>query len=209
MRKEGRMRNGEQKGGMEVYVCIYNMATHFSILAGRILKDRGTWQATVHWGCKESDTTERLNTHTYTFIHTHIYITYQKLSPANLCGINTRTLQTGSLEISEVPFINPKEIMTCGIQSGTLSDASLICHHSLKMGSLCARTLSRFSPTLCDPMDYSPPGSSVNRIFPARILEWVAMPSSRGSSRLRDQTRVSCISCTPSRFFTCEPPTGR
>ena len=48
MRKEGRMRNGEQKGGMEVYVCIYNMATHFSILAGRILKDRDTWQAKVH-----------------------------------------------------------------------------------------------------------------------------------------------------------------
>ena len=110
---------------------------------------------------------------------------------------------------TQAPGLGAKEIMTCGIQSGTLSDASLICHHSLKMGSLCARTLSRFSPTLCDPMDYSPPGSSVNRIFPARILEWVAMPSSRGSSRLRDRTRVSCISCTPSRFFTCEPPTGR
>ena len=37
-------------------------------------------------------------------------------------------------------------------------------------------------PTLCDPMDHSPPGSSVNGIFPAQILEWVAMLSSRGSS---------------------------
>ena len=36
--------------------------------------------------------------------------------------------------------------------------------------------------TLCDPMDYSPPGSSVHGILQARILEWVAMPSSRGSS---------------------------
>ena len=35
-------------------------------------------------------------------------------------------------------------------------------------------------PTLCDPMDYSPPGSSVHGIFQARILEWVAMSSSRG-----------------------------
>ena len=35
-------------------------------------------------------------------------------------------------------------------------------------------------PTLCDPMDHSPPGSSVQRIRQARILEWVAMPSSRG-----------------------------
>ena len=36
--------------------------------------------------------------------------------------------------------------------------------------------------TLCDPMDCSPPGSSVHGILQARILEWVAMPSSRGSS---------------------------
>ena len=48
-------------------------------------------------------------------------------------------------------------------------------------------------PTLCDPMDCSPPGSSVHGILPARILEWVAMPSSRGSSRPRDRTRVSHI----------------
>ena len=34
-------------------------------------------------------------------------------------------------------------------------------------------------PTLCNPMDYSPPGSSVHGILQARILEWVAMPSSR------------------------------
>ena len=48
--------------------------------------------------------------------------------------------------------------------------------------------LSRFSwdPTLCDLMDCSPPGSSVHGILQARILEWVAMPSSRGSSRARD-----------------------
>ena len=50
-------------------------------------------------------------------------------------------------------------------------------------------------PTLCDPMDYSPPGSSVHGILRARILEWVAMLSSRGSSRPRDQTHVFCISC--------------
>ena len=47
--------------------------------------------------------------------------------------------------------------------------------------------------TLWNPMDYSPPGSSVHRILQARILEWVAMPSSRGSSQSRDGTRVSCI----------------
>ena len=49
--------------------------------------------------------------------------------------------------------------------------------------------------TLCDPKDCSPPDSSVHGILQARILEWVAMPSSRGSSQPRDQTHVSCIEC--------------
>ena len=48
-------------------------------------------------------------------------------------------------------------------------------------------------PTLCEPMDRSPPGSSVHGIFQARILGWVAISFSRGSSRLRDRTQVSLI----------------
>ena len=51
-------------------------------------------------------------------------------------------------------------------------------------------------------MDCSLPGSSVHGIFQARILEWVAMPSSRGSSQPRDQTQMSHVSCIGSRFFT-------
>ena len=54
-------------------------------------------------------------------------------------------------------------------------------------------------PTLCNPMDYSPPGSSVHESLQARILEWAAIPFSRGSSQPRDQTQVSCIA---GRFFT-------
>ena len=50
-------------------------------------------------------------------------------------------------------------------------------------------------PTLCDPMDCSPPGSSVHGILQARILLRVAISSSRGSSRPRDQTCVSSSSC--------------
>ena len=49
--------------------------------------------------------------------------------------------------------------------------------------------------TLCDSMDCSPPGSSVRGILKARILEWVSMPSSRGSSPPRDRTHISCVSC--------------
>ena len=48
-------------------------------------------------------------------------------------------------------------------------------------------------PTLCGPTDCSPPGSSLHGILQATILEWVAISFSRGSSRLRDQTRVSCV----------------
>ena len=55
-------------------------------------------------------------------------------------------------------------------------------------------------------MDCSLPGSSVHGIFQARILEWVAMPSSRGSSRIRDQSQVTCVSCIDKpvlyQFFT-------
>ena len=53
--------------------------------------------------------------------------------------------------------------------------------------------------TLCDLMDCSPLGSSIHGILQARMLEWVATLFSRGSSRPRDQTQVSCIA---GRFFT-------
>ena len=55
----------------------------------------------------------------------------------------------------------------------------------------CAQALSCVQ--LYDPMDYSPPGSSVHGILQARILEWAAFPSSRGSSWPRDRTHVSSI----------------
>ena len=64
--------------------------------------------------------------------------------------------------------------------------------------------------TLCDPMNYRSPGSSVHGILQARILEWVAMPFSRGSNPPRDRTRISYISCsgrqepTPSLPLTLE-----
>ena len=46
--------------------------------------------------------------------------------------------------------------------------------------------IAQSCPTLCDPMDCSPPGSSVRGILQARILEWVAISSSRGSSQPGD-----------------------
>ena len=65
-------------------------------------------------------------------------------------------------------------------------------------------------PTLCDPMDCSPPGSCVHGILQVRILEWVAISSSRRSSRPRDQTHVSRVSCVSpvlaGAFFTTVTP---
>jgi len=62
------------------------------------------------------------------------------------------------------------------------------------------------SVQLCDPINRRPSGSSVHGILQARILEWVALSYSRGSSRPRDGMRVSRVSCTGRWFFTTAPP---
>ena len=64
---------------------------------------------------------------------------------------------------------------------------------------VAACLITQSCPTLCDPMDYSLPGSSVHGIFQARVLEWVAISFSRASSQPRDQMQVSRIA---GRFLT-------
>ena len=59
--------------------------------------------------------------------------------------------------------------------------------------SLGLKVKVKSCPTLCDPVDCRPSGSSVHGISQARILEWVAISFSRGSSRPRDRTQVFCI----------------
>ena len=68
---------------------------------------------------------------------------------------------------------------------------------------VCAKSL-QLCPTLCDPIDCTPPGSSVHGILQARILEWVAMPSSKGASQPRDRALIR-ISCIADGFFIAEP----
>ena len=58
---------------------------------------------------------------------------------------------------------------------------------------------TRLCPILCDPMDCSPPGSSVHGILQTRILEWAAIPFSRGSSQPRDRTQVSTFTVWATR----------
>jgi len=65
----------------------------------------------------------------------------------------------------------------------------------LSCSSLCCAAAMLLCPTFCDPMDCSPPGSSVRGIFQARMLEWVAISFSRVSSQYKNWISVSCISC--------------
>ena len=65
-----------------------------------------------------------------------------------------------------------------------------------------ACSVTQSCPALCGPMDYSPPGSSVPGILQARVLEWVAMPSCRGSARPRDPARSSVFPALVGVFLT-------
>ena len=86
--------------------------------------------------------------------------------------------------------------------------------HSMAQGScvcvcvcVCvyARARAQVCPTLCDPVDHSPPGSSVHGIPQARILEWIAMPFSRWSFRSEIEPSVqSQVSCIVRGYFTRE-----
>ena len=83
------------------------------------------------------------------------------------------------------------------------AETKVICRPSPRLcykspSCVCAQS----SPTLCSSMDCSSPGCSVHVVFQARILEWVAISSSRGSSRPRNQTCISCVSCIAGGFLT-------
>ena len=75
---------------------------------------------------------------------------------------------------------------------GCVSCLCRLCVHACSVTQLC--------PTLCDPMDCSLPGPSVHGMAQARMLEWAAVSSSRGSSCPRGQI---CVSCIAGGFFTC------
>ena len=97
-------------------------------------------------------------------------------------------------------------------QSWVQTLMAFIPDHLLESPPACAWKLTTWSeesesvaqscPTVCDLVDCSPPGSSVHGILQARILEWVTIPFSKGSSQPRDQTHISCIEYS----LPSEPP---
>ena len=66
-------------------------------------------------------------------------------------------------------------------------------HHTSYGSSWTETEVAQSCPTLCDPVDYSPQGSSIHGILQARLLGWAAISFSRGSSQPRDRTRISRI----------------
>ena len=97
---------------------------------------------------------------------------------------------------SGLPYPSPGDLSGSGREPGSLHFKQILYHPSHK-GSLgiCLKwsEIAQSCPTLCDPVDYRPPASSVHGISQARILEWGAISFSRGSSWPRDRTWVSCI----------------
>ena len=101
-------------------------------------------------------------------------------------------LQESHQVLQEKICKDPLESLVGGQEKNPGEEAYPMCVH------VCV-LVTQSCLTLCDSMDCSLPGSSVHGIFQARILEWVAISFSRGSSRPRDQTQVFCIA---GRFFT-------
>ena len=71
---------------------------------------------------------------------------------------------------------------------------------------VCVPSASQLYLTLCDPMDYSPLGSSVHGIFPARILEWVAISPPGDLPDTGFEAMPPVCTALAGRFFTTEPP---
>ena len=112
--------------------------------------------------------------------------------------INSATIKNlGSVDTAgtwiQILALSAFESCICGLTS--LSLTFFICTTMCVCVCVCECMLTKSYPTLCDPMDCSLPGSSVYGIFQARILEWVAIYFSRGSSQPRDWTCLSCVSC--------------
>ena len=132
-----------------------------------LVMDREAWRAAIH-GVAKSRT--RLSDWTE----------LNWTEPTRVVSSYFLLLYHSDFPFNEIPWVSNFYFKASGLQ------LDYACAHAKSLESCL---------TLCDPMDCSPAGSSVHWILQARILEWVPMPSSRVSSRPRDQTWVSYVSC--------------
>ena len=139
-----------------------------------------------HW-----DTTKSLLA-LLSFVQKHPQTTWKKKKKTNECGCVPIKLYLQTL-ITEFHLFSH-------ITKHYSSFDVTVKKNEKNIISSCVWVLvSQYGPTLCDPMDHSRLGSFVHGILQARILKWVAIPFTSGSSRPRDQTWVSC---SAGRFFT-------
>ena len=151
--------------------------------------DRGAWWATVHrvtkshtW-LKQHSSTILLNLHNP--VITILWRIIQSSQRALELWSDLRYVKLWEVVDQKTQiFLQQRQFYS---ENCNLGSTTMVC------------LITQSYQTLCDPMDCSPPGSSVHGIPQARILERVAMPSPRGSSQPRDLTHVSRIA---GRFFT-------
>ena len=95
-------------------------------------------------------------------------------------------------------------VVETAVPGGSALSVLAHCFPARELAQFCKdRILAQSCPTLGDPMDYSSPGSSVHGILQARILQWAAMPSSKGSSQPRNRTRSPALQADS---LPSEPP---
>ena len=102
---------------------------------------------------------------------------------------------------SEVVMVDCSLMLAFTMMGGGFWACASCLHSSYLFLSVLHTKSLQSCLTLCDSVDRSPPGSSVHGISQARILDWVAMPSPRGSSRPRDWAHVSTSPTLVSVFF--------
>ena len=169
----------------------YRQYRHSSILAWRIpgTEEPGAWSQERHI---ESMGSQRVghdwvtNTHTHT--HTHRILIQETLIAQRISirnsGIYEDDLGPDSI-LKDLLSKKTVEVLPWARRRGWRKKVKML--------------ITQPCLTLCNPVDCSPPGSSVHGILQARILEWVAITFSRGSFWPRNQSQVSCIA---GRFFT-------
>ena len=149
-----------------------------------------------------------LHIHIHTHTHTHTHKPEHTYTHVPYLTRTTATTETIKLELPQISSLNLSLCLFFQINHFKKSlGGDYKCNVEIQM-CLTMRCVHMHVQslqsclTLCDSMDCNLPGSSIHGILHARILEWVAVPSLRGSSQLRDWTRIFCIT---EWFFTSEP----
>ena len=121
---------------------------------------------------------------------------YHLLCPSMAAGIKQLTLHTLFYLVS-----TSERIVFSFLKLWKLRRERMINYRCMHVRAQLLQSCS----TLCNPVDCSQPGPSVQGVLQARILEWVAMSSSRGSSRPKDRTCMPCVSCIAGGFLPLSP----